>query len=168
MNVLNEKMNLIIRKSELSDIHDMVALSRIKRLNYEKAQPQFWCYAGEKGDEAQKKWFIKLLDDQDYLMFTAEENKIIIGFIIGRLVKAPEVYDPGGLTIMIDDFCVKSENLWEIAGLKLIENMKIASKARGANQVLVVCGAHDIRKREFLMSQNLSIASEWFVGSTDD
>lgn len=32
---------------------------------------------------------------------------------------APEVYDPGGLTLMIDDFCMQSENLWESVGFHL-------------------------------------------------
>ncbi len=77
---------------------------------------------------------------------------------------APEVYNPGGLTLMIDDFCVKSENLWQSAGTRLIEAIKFPSKAKGAMQILVVCGVHDHPKRKFLSEQNLSIASEWFVG----
>ena len=35
--------------SQLSDIEAMVLLCKAKRLAYEKAQPQFWCYAGESG-----------------------------------------------------------------------------------------------------------------------
>ena len=73
---------------------------------------------------------------------------------------APEVYNPGGLTVMIDDFCVTSENLWQSVGAKLIEE----TKARGATQIVVVCGAADLPKRKLLMDQNLSITSEWFVG----
>lgn len=81
---------------------------------------------------------------------------------------APEVYDPGGLTLMIDDFCMKSENLWESVGNKLVEVIKFEAKSRGASQILVVCGAHDYTKRQFLKEQNLSIASEWFVGNIND
>jgi len=88
----------------------------------------------------------------------------VIGFIIGKLMPAPEVYNPGGLTLMIDDFCVQSENLWQSVGAGLIEAIKIPSKAKGAMQILVVCGTHDHPKRKFLSEQNLSIASEWFVG----
>jgi hypothetical protein len=77
---------------------------------------------------------------------------------------APEVYNPGGLTLIIDDFCVQSENLWQSVGHALIEETKAAAKAKGAKQILVVCGAHDHPKRKFLGEQNLSIASEWFVG----
>ncbi|MDX2050628.1 MAG: AAA family ATPase [Rickettsiaceae bacterium] len=92
----------------------------------------------------------------------------IVGFIIGRLMPAPEVYNPGGLTLMIDDFCVQSENLWESVGHELIEEAKAADKARGATQIVVVCGAHDLPKRKFLREQNLSIASEWYVGGIDN
>ncbi len=120
---------------------------------------------GEEGDKAQGEWFKELLADKNYVMFTAESDaQEILGFIIGKLMPAPEVYNSGGLTLMIDDFCMKSENLWQSVGHRLIEETKAAGKARGATQILVVCGAHDHPKRKFLKDQNLSIASEWFVG----
>jgi GNAT superfamily N-acetyltransferase len=154
-----------IRTSQLSDISEMVSLSKAKRMLYEKAQPQFWRYAGEEGDNTQRRWFKELLEDKNYVMFTAENGtQGILGFVIGKLMPAPEVYNPGGLTLMIDDFCVKSENLWQSVGARLIEETKAAAKSRGATQILVVCGAHDHPKRKFLIDQNLSIASEWFVG----
>jgi len=154
-----------IHTSQLSDIDTMVSLSKAKRLSYEKAQPQFWRYAGEEGDNTQRQWFKQLLEDKNHVMFTAEsDTQEILGFIIGRLMPAPEVYNPGGLTLMIDDFCVTSENLWQSVGASLIEETKAAAKSRGATQILVVCGAADHSKRKFLSDQNLSIASEWFVG----
>ncbi len=187
-NIINQNTlpQFVVRTPQLSDIDAMVLLSKAKRLTYEKAQPQFWRYAGEKGDNAQKEWFKELLEDINYLMFTAtrhceqseaiQENNTgsprltprddeeILGFIIGKLVPAPEVYNPGGLTLMIDDFCVKSENLWGSVGEQLIEKIKSMAKTKGVSQILVVCGAHDKPKRDFLRDQNLSIASEWFMG----
>jgi len=65
---------------------------------------------------------------------------------------------------MIDDFCVSREDLWSTVGAQLIENIKHPAKEKCAAQILVVCGAHDHSKRTFLMQQDLSIASEWFVG----
>jgi predicted acetyltransferase/RimJ/RimL family protein N-acetyltransferase len=155
----------VVRTSQLSDTLAIVLLSKAKRKLYEKAQPQFWRYAGEEGDKAQEKWFKELLEDKNHVMFTAEnDSQEILGFVIGKLMPAPEVYNPGGLTLMIDDFCVQSENLWQSVGHALIEETKAAAKAKGAKQILVVCGAHDHPKRKFLGEQNLSIASEWFVG----
>lgn len=162
----NTSLTFTIRTSLLPDIESMVLLSKNKRLAYEKAQPQFWRYAGEEGDNTQRQWFKELLEDKNYLMFAAEsDTKEILGFIIGKLMPAPEVYNPGGLTLMIDDFCVASENLWQSVGAELIEAVKTAAQSKGASQILVVCGAHDHKKRKFLSEQNLSIASEWFVGA---
>jgi predicted acetyltransferase/RimJ/RimL family protein N-acetyltransferase len=156
----------VVRPSKLSDIEAIVSLSKTKRLAYEKAQPQFWRYAGEAGDNSQRQWFEELLDDENYLMFTAEsDTKDILGFIIGKFIPATEVYNPGGLTLMIDDFCVTSENLWQSIGAGLIEALNAPAKAKGATQILVVCGAHDHLKHKFLGEQNLSVTSEWFVGS---
>ena len=146
----NNQSTTLIRTSKLSDISAMVSLSKTKRLAYEKAQPQFWRYAGEKGDNAQEKWFKELLEDKNYVMFTAGDAKEILGFIIGKVMLAPEVYNPGGLTLMIDDFCIKSENLWESVGARLIETIKAAAVSKGATQIIVVCGAHDHPKRKFL------------------
>lgn len=161
----NTPLKIITRLSQLSDIEAMVSLSKAKRLAYEKAQPQFWRYAGETGDNSQRTWFKELLGDENYLMLTAQgDNQEILGFVIGKLMPAPEVYHPGGLTLLIDDFCVKSENLWQSVGAELIEAIQAPAKAKGASQILVVCGAHDYPKHKFLMNQNLSIASEWFVG----
>ncbi|NBO24418.1 MAG: GNAT family N-acetyltransferase, partial [Chlamydiae bacterium] len=113
----------------------------------------------------QRQWFKELLEDKNYVMFTAESDaKEILGFVIGKLMPAPEVYNPGGLTLMIDDFCVNCENLWQSVGTRLIATVKAAAKDKGATQTLVVCGAHDHPKRKFLSEQNLQVASEWFVG----
>lgn len=46
----------IVRPTQPSDTSAMVSLSKAKRKLYEKAQPQFWRYAGEEGDKAQEKW----------------------------------------------------------------------------------------------------------------
>jgi hypothetical protein len=107
----------------------------------------------------------KILYDKNHVMFTAEsETQEILGFMIGKLMPAPEVYNPGGLTLMIDDFYVKSKNLWQSVGASLIEETKAAANARGATQIFVVCGSHDNTKHKFLSEQNLQVASEWFVG----
>ena len=157
---------ILVRPSTLSDIDTMVSLSKTKRLSYEKAQAQFWHYAGKSGDNAQREWFEELIGNKEYLMFSAEDQHTgILGFVIGKLISAPEVYNPGGLTLMIDDFCVESENLWKTVGAQLIDAIKCTSKDQGAAQILVVCGSHDHPKRKFLMDHNLSIASEWFVGA---
>jgi predicted acetyltransferase len=156
---------VFIRPSILEDIEGLVSLSKKKRLAYEKAQPRFWRYAGPDAEKSQTQWFTDLLSHKDYIILTAtDDNLEILGFIIGQLTRAPEVYNPGGLTLTIDDFCVQTEDLWHSVGEELLKNIKREAKNKGVVQVLVVAGAHDIHKRQFLMNQNLSIASQWFLG----
>lgn len=158
------KSDISIRFSQASDIPRLVEMSYQKRRSYEKAQPRFWKYAGAQAEISQAKWFEGLLTHDDHIMLTAVRHEKIAGFIIGRLMPAPEVYNPGGLTLMIDDFCLESEELWSSVGRKLIEQLKEKAKDKGAAQILIVCGAHDKPKRQFLIDNNLSIASEWYVG----
>ena len=67
----NTNDDISIRLSQASDIQNMVEMSHQKRKFYEKAQPQFWRYAGEEGDKLQRIWFKELLSDKNYVMFTA-------------------------------------------------------------------------------------------------
>ncbi|MFP3012499.1 MAG: hypothetical protein ACEY3D_06125 [Rickettsia sp.] len=66
---------------------------------------------------------------------------------------------------MIDDFCVETENDWSFIGEQLIEKIKPRAKSKGASQILVVCGAHDEPKRQFLRELGLNVASEWYISS---
>ncbi len=153
-----------IRPGTLDDISTMVSLSYQKRRDYEKAQPQFWKYA-KNAEEIQSKWFKELLKQHDCLMLVTEENHEVVGFIIGRITKAPEVYNPGGLTLMIDDFCVKTPQLWNTVGKQLISEIKRLAKDKNASQILTVCGAHDEPKQKLLKNLGLTVASQWYVGN---
>ena len=153
--------NPMIRKAKKSDIKLMVEFSYQKRLSYAKAQPNFWKMA-ENSNEIQVKWFEKLLQEKNTIALICNKKQ---GFIIGNVITPPEVYD-AGLTLMIDDFCVKSENLWLTTGKELLEKCQKKAKDMGVKQILVVCGNHDQEKSLFLKSQNLNIASNWFTKIT--
>lgn len=161
-------MDIQIYLANLDDIDDMSRLSKAKRLAYEKAQPKFWAHAGEKGDEIQKAWFKELLDNPEYLLFIAKDlNQQCMGFVIGKLMQSPQVYNPGGLTLLIDDFCVATDALWSSVGLQLLKQIKKHSKEKGAIQVIVVCGHHDKLKAKFLNENKLNIVSDWYLGDMD-
>ncbi len=162
-------MDIQIYLANLNDIDDMSRLSKDKRLAYEKAQPKFWAYAGAKGDEIQKVWFKELLDNPEYLLFIAKDsNQQCMGFVIGKLMQSPQVYNPGGLTLLIDDFCVATDALWSSVGLQLLKQIKKCSQEKGAIQVIVVCGHHDKLKAKFLNENNLNIVSDWYLGEFDN
>ncbi len=162
--IVNEiPMKYIIRRANSSDVPAMVLLSHEKRMNYEKTQPQLWRHA-EGAEEAQTKWFSELMEQEDHILLIAESENTIVGFVIGGIIKAPEVYDPSGLTLMVDDFCVSSTGHWQSVGNKLLVELQRLAKTEGATQILVVCGAHDEPKRQFMKDARLTIASEWYVG----
>lgn len=95
-------MPYLIRLANIDDIMHMVALSYIKRRNYEKAQPQFWQYAGPKAENIQAEYFKELLSRDDHIILVASSSNLNInGFIIGKLMQALEVYNPGGLTFIV-------------------------------------------------------------------
>lgn len=151
-----------IRCAGVADIAGMVALSHQKRLAYAAIQSQFWRYA-EGAEITQHAWFESLLMLGDYIVLVAEVDCQMSGFIIGHIVEAPAVYDPGGLTVTVDDFCVMS-NEWMQIGVALNQALCEKAKEKGVVQMIVVCGAHDLVKKQFLVNAGLSIASEWYVG----
>lgn len=109
----------MIRQALKSDISWMVFLSNSKRKSYAEAQKQFWKMA-ENCDEIQTKWFEELLETESVIALVDEEQK---GFVIGKIITPPEVYD-AGLTLMIDDFCVSDESSWTSTGKDLIDEIK--------------------------------------------
>lgn len=157
-------LSIDVRNATHLDIDFMVTLSSQKRTAYAKAQPQFWRPA-KNANDIQKEWFAELILDERYTCLVAEHSYAMLGFIIGKLVPAPEVYDPGGLRLMIDDFCVKDDDSWDNVGAALIDALREVSKKINASQILVVAGHHDSAKCDFLTSVGLSIASRWYVGS---
>ena len=155
---------ILIRPVEKDDIDRIVDLSKNKRLSYEKAQPQFWKYAGPQAEILQAQWFQEIINDRHYIALVALNGNEFLGFIIGNLIKAPGVYNPGGLMLYVDDFCVKEDSLWITVGCRLINEIKVIAKAKKAVQISVVCGSHDKLKQSFLDSMYLTTSSEWYVG----
>ena len=149
----------MIYKAAKPDIDWMVKLSHQKRSAYEKAQPHFWKMVGD-SDLIQKNYFLEEIVKNEIIALCYENN---LGFIIGKLVIPPEVYD-AGLTLMIDDFCVSDENLWMNVGKELLQKCIEEAKVKGAKQALIVCGNHDLLKEKLLDDLKLKIASNWYVG----
>jgi hypothetical protein len=148
----------MIRKANKTDISWMVNLSYQKRLAYEKMQPNFWKIS-ENSNEIQKKYFEKELKNKNVIALIYQEKQ---GFVMGKLISPPEVYDTG-LTLMIDDFCVESEDLWMTIGKELLDECQREAKIIGAKQILVVCGNHDTQKFLLLEAMNIKVASRWYT-----
>jgi hypothetical protein len=148
----------MVRVAVLSDVQWMVNLSYVKRFDYSIIQPYFWKMA-KNSNEVQSQFFNEEITKDDVMSLCNTDKP---GFIIGKLVNPPEVYD-AGLTLMIDDFCVKTYNLWNSVGRELLEECIKISKDRGAKQVLVVSGCHDTNKNDLLAQMNLLTTSIWYT-----
>jgi hypothetical protein len=147
----------MIEKATKYDVDWMVDLSHQKRLAYSIVHPNFYKMA-KNSDEVQKGYFLDELPNKDVIALTYREKQ---GFIMGKIINPPDVYD-SGLTLMIDDFCVANDSLWMIIGKALLDECQKIAKEMGAVQVLVVCGDHDQQKSRLLKDLNMKIASNWF------
>jgi hypothetical protein len=151
------------RPATHDDIDEVAALAAGRRRDYEARQPLFWRQA----DDALTRhtaFLHGLVEAPEHVFLVAGETGQVSGFVIGRLTPAPPVYDPGGLTCVVDDFAVERPELWVSLGPLLLDDLSRAARARGAVQLVVVAGQHDEPKRRALESAGLEVASEWWTG----
>ncbi len=104
-----------------------------------------------------------LIEADDAISLVYDDDGVVRGFAIGTLIDAPEVYDPGGPTSMIDDFMVDEPDAWRSIGRALLDAVTEAARARGAAQIIVVCGPDDLPKRSMLGAGGCTVATEWFT-----
>jgi predicted N-acetyltransferase YhbS len=104
-----------------------------------------------------------LVADDSVLSLVATSAGDLVGFVIAALVPAPPVYEPGGMTCLIDDFTVKRAEDWVRVGVPLLAAVSDLARQRGAAQVVVVTAHLDQAKRNALRAGGLTIASEWWV-----
>jgi ribosomal protein S18 acetylase RimI-like enzyme len=155
---------MAVRIAVPADVGAMVRLSAAKRAAYARVQPVFWRPAAN-ADERQRAFFEGLVTRSHTIALIAEEDGAAVGFVIGELRAAPPVYDPGGATLVVDDFCVEVDR-WGDVGSALLGDLRRSAAARGAVQLVVVCGAHDRGKSDLIARLGLTAASTWYLGST--
>jgi hypothetical protein len=149
-----------IRKARLDDVPAMVELAEQKRLMYQEFQPIFWKKA-DNSPEAHASFLEHQVGDEQFIALVHEQDGIVDGFLIARLVPNPPVYN-SGLTGSIDDFWVTDGKDWEGVGLALLNAAIPEMKQRDATQLVVVCGHKDQAKRTMLQKHGYTIASEWY------
>src|SRR5437660_10445477 len=103
-------MPTTIRPASIDDVPAMVALSDRERTEREKFDPQFFRKAAGAA-EAQSRYFKWQLQQANIIALVNERDGIVDGFAIATLINAPPVYDPDGLTALIDDFTVARPEL---------------------------------------------------------
>lgn len=153
-----------IRVAELEDIAAMVRLSEAFRATLSGYSPTFWRPAADAATK-QAAWFEMLLPLADHLVFVADTDGELRGFIIGRLQEAPPVYAPGGSICLVDDFCVAADAEWASVGNGLLDAVESAARSRGAMLSVVICPRLASAKRGMLGERGCDVATEWHVRS---
>jgi hypothetical protein len=157
---------LHIERAGPGALQQLVELAAIRREQYAAYEPEFWRPAID-AEDRQRDYFAALLDEDGTLTVVARDGSTVHGFAIARLIGAPPVYDPGGLTCAVDDFAVSDDAEWPTVGPLLLDAVRSWGAAGGAAQLVVVVAHLDEAKRAALEAADLSLASEWWVAPID-
>lgn len=152
---------ILVRRPTPDDIKSVVEISSQKRRNYEEEVPHLWKQANN-ANILEEIFFRSLLSKNSYIFLVAERKKEIIGFVIGKKIYSMGIYDPGGITILINDFCIDEEEEWQHVGKKLLEAITDSSKNQGVASLLITSGHHDMSKNQLLNAFGLKPALEWY------
>ncbi|HWI65129.1 MAG TPA: GNAT family N-acetyltransferase [Symbiobacteriaceae bacterium] len=152
----------MIRNAISADLDAILDLAEARRLTYEGYQPVFWRKAPD-SREKQRPFLTVQLARENMFALVHETDGRVDGFLIAAIVPSPPVYNPGGPTCSVDDYCVAEPLHWSTVGAELLEAAAVEAKARGAAQMVVVVANRDLPKRAMLDEQAYSIASEWWT-----
>lgn len=157
---------MTIRQASSTDVDQIALLAAQKRRQYEKFQPVFH-KESEKALELHTAFLKDALPKENNLVWVCETSGHIDGFVIGTIVNAPPVYAAGGKICFVDDFMVKSPDLWATVGRELLNKVMAEAKGKGAVLANVVCGPLDQPKRNLLAGTHFQVASEWHIKKID-
>lgn len=151
-----------VRKAAASDIEATIDLTERNRQQYQKYQPTFW-HKHPQSAAVTQLFFTRLLTEPGTYFLVATEGSQFLGFLIARKFPSSPVFDPGGDTYLIDDFCVTEPRHWMTIGEALLSHASTLIHEHGAVQILVTCGDRDLAKAEVLRRSELTIASNWWT-----
>jgi GNAT superfamily N-acetyltransferase len=153
---------LDVRKATTTDIKTAVELAEKNRRQFQKYQPTFW-HKSARSAAATETLFVRLVTEPDTFFLVAVEGGQQQGFVIARKFPNPPVFDPGGDTWLIDDFCVAEPHLWLSIGEALLSHVSTLIHEHGGVQIVVVSADRDLAKTEMLRRSDLTIASNWWT-----
>ena len=156
---------MIIRQAISRDVTECVGLVENRREIYQQYEPRFWKKAPNSA-RSSADWFGRLFLDSHNVSLVAEEGEKVVGFLIAREFPTPPVYDPGGPTALIDDFCVATPDRWSDVGARLVDAARLELRSRGFAQIIVVGAPKNDAKTKFLKGTDLSLASTWWTAAT--
>jgi len=153
---------LAVRDAKPDDVPHIVDLAAVKRDHYQQYSPVFWRPATG-ARKAHRSFLEKLVASTESICLVHDANGVLNGFIIGTVISAPPVYNPGGKVCMIDDFVVSDPSLWSTVGVALRDETERRAAMAGAVLSVTVCGQRDEAKRQVLLESGSHVASEWHI-----
>lgn len=156
-------MSISVRECVADDLTGVVEILEARREDYARYEPVFWKRrqgAGPASADYLRTW----LGAERTVCLVAAVDEEIVGFLFGREMPTPPVYDAGP-TAAIDDYYVRSPELWPTAGASLLTEARSRFKAMGFQQIVVVSGYKDHAKMVFLRDHKLSLATAWFTSA---
>lgn len=153
----------MVRIADADDVEACVQLAEARRALYETFEPRFWRRAANSA-EMSRLWFAHLFGKDDVLALVADRGGEISGFLIAQPTPSPPVYDPGGRTVLIDDFVVEP-GLWMDVGAQLLNEARQRLRSAGFAQIVVVGAHQDQDKTRLLEATDLSLASTWWTAA---
>ena len=97
-------------------------------------------------------------------MLVAEQDGLVLGFLVAMRARVPPVFDPGP-TMFVDDFYVAAPDRWADVGALLFTRLREIAVECHWRQLIVVSGTGDEPKNGFLSSVGLSPTSTWWTGA---
>lgn len=156
-----------VRPCETGDLERVVAILEARREEYARYEPVFWKRKHGTGPASAE--FLKgHVENERAVSLVAVEGEHdearVVGFLFALEMRVPPVYDAGP-TALIDDFHMARPELWETAGVALLEEAKARLRDMGLQQIVVVSGYADHAKMVFARRQGLSLASAWLTAA---
>jgi len=156
-------MSIAVRDCTAADLEAVVHILEARREDYARYEPVFWKRkpgVARSSADYLRTW----LNADRTVCLVAIQGEDVVGFLFGREAPTPPVYDAGP-TAVIDDYHVKSPELWPTAGAALLAEARARLKDMGFRQFVVVSGYKDHAKMVFLRDHRLSLASAWFTAA---
>jgi GNAT superfamily N-acetyltransferase len=151
-----------IRPATAQDVPAILGLAEKRRALYATFQPRFWQVASD-ARERHEPHLRALLNRDDHAALVCERDGALAGFVIGRLMPSPPVYDPGTPVFDVHDFVVADPEHWGRTGAMLLDRANDEARRRGAILSIVITGQRDAPKRAMLAAERYAPASGWWV-----
>lgn len=155
-------MSISVRRAAPSDVDAFTDLVAAKRAQLEAFEPIMW-RAGRDASEMTVAFFRHQVAEPNAILLVAEDERSILGFVNAVLQNPPPIYDPGGKTVMIDDFTVVEGEAGDRAALALLDAVMSEGRSRGAVQMIAVCATRDARASKWFETKKLHAASTWWT-----